>query len=323
MSITKNQLERLQYIHELLQNAGEYSSSELLKKIEEQFGEGISRRTLISDMNYLREKGAPLKQRSRKYKYMGPFSFFQVLDGSEMVVFEELKAVISKLSSFNKIDKVLGQNLNLQLSDGKKKVLFDYSIENLGNSELLPVLLDHILSEDVIKIKYMDFAGQIFEDKFHPYVLKEYNGRWYVFGLSENDYKSGIKRIFQYAIDRIRKIEKVEKPQLPFFKNDWWDADTHFANMVGVTRPVKPEIKRVVVRIYGTSVGYLESKPLHHTQNTINEEDQYTDFEFRLYDNYEFRSKILALGSNAEVLEPEYLRKEIAEIIYEMGGRYL
>ncbi len=323
MPISKNQIERLQYIHELLQNGEEFSSTELLKKIEEKFSEAISRRTLISDMSYLRERGAPLVPRNRKYKYQGSYSFFEVLDSSDIVLYNELKAIIHKLSGFNKIDTILGQNLNLYLSDGKKKVLFDYAVENLENSQLLPTLLDHILNEDVISIKYVDFADEFFEDTFHPYLLKEYNGRWYLFGLSEKDYQSGIKRIFQYAIDRIRKFEKVVKPKLPYFKNDWWDVETHFANMVGVTRPEKPEIKRVLVRVFGNSVGYLETKRLHHTQRSINEEDDYTDFEFSLYDNYEFRSKILALGSNAEVLEPSDLRKSFAEITMKMGERYL
>ena len=55
----------------------------------------------------------------------------------------------------------------------------------------------------------------------------------------------------------------------------------------------------------------------------MEEEDEYTDFEFTVIDNYEFRSKILALGSNAEVLEPRELRKSFAEITMKMGERYL
>jgi predicted DNA-binding transcriptional regulator YafY len=93
--------------------------------------------------------------------------------------------------------------------------------------------------------------------------------------------------------------------------------------MVGVTKKEGQKPEQIVIRVYGNSVDYLLTKKIHHSQNQILEEDEYTDFEFFVIDNYEFRSKILALGSNAEVLEPSELRKSFAEITAKMRERYL
>ena len=79
----------------------------------------------------------------------------------------------------------------------------------------------------------------------------------------------------------------------------------------------------IALRVYGNSVDYILTKKIHHYQIAILEEDDYTDFEFLVIDNYEFRSKILALGSNAEVLEPSELRKSFAKITEQMKEMYL
>ena len=92
--------------------------------------------------------------------------------------------------------------------------------------------------------------------------------------------------------------------------------------MVGVTKKDGKKPEKIVVRVYENSVDYLLTKKIHHSQNTFVEEDEYTDFEFFVIDNYEFRSKILALGSNAEVLEPSELRNEFRAIVEEMSNRY-
>ena len=96
--------------------------------------------------------------------------------------------------------------------------------------------------------------------------------------------------------------------------------------MIGVTNiNGLQKVERIVVRIYGVSVSYLEAKRLHHSQNIITdtETDEHTDFEFKLINNYEFRSKILALGANAEVMEPEYLREDFKIMIQNLNNRYL
>jgi predicted DNA-binding transcriptional regulator YafY len=92
--------------------------------------------------------------------------------------------------------------------------------------------------------------------------------------------------------------------------------------MVGVTKKDGQKPEKIVVRVYGNSVDYLLTKKIHHSQNTVEEENEYTDFEFLVIDNYEFRSKILALGSNAEVLEPSELRNDFKAITEEMSNRY-
>lgn len=337
MSMNKFQFERLNIIHDSLQKGGKYSVDELVELLKsklstlkdvEGYEIGISRRTLISDVKYLRSKNAPIPERTKKYYYTEPFSFLDVLGTTDTALLEELKGVVGKLQTFNKISHLMNVNFDkiaLQISDPSSKiVLFDNPTENLENDDLLPQFLNYIQKEQVINLKYQDFQNQKFEDTFHPYLLKEYNGRWYVFGLSEKKYQeTGVKQIYQYPIDRIRDTQPILKPRLPYFKNNWWNYEQHFSDMVGVTKKEGQSPEKIIVRVYGNSVDYLLTKKIHHSQEAILEEDEYTDFTFFVIDNYEFRSKVLALGSNAEVLEPSELRKSFAEMTAKMGERYL
>lgn len=327
MPISKNQVERLQFIHQLLQNKGFYTAEILLKKIETDFKQKISRRTLIEDINYLREKGAPIPLRAKQYHYTKPFSLFNILESNDSTLLQELQGVVNQLSKLNKIDKVFGINLNLKLADEESKlVFFDWHQDLLDNIDLLPECLEYIQSKKVVQIRFQDFNKPVIEGNLHPYLLKEYNGRWYICGLWEKDYQeTGQKKIHLFALDRIR-IKPAIKPSLGFIKNDWFDPDSFFDKMIGVTNlygTQKPQ--KIVVRVYGLSVQYLEAKRLHHSQELIFETqtEDFADFKFYLIDNYEFRSKILALGSNAEVLEPSELRKSFAEIAEKMRKRYL
>ncbi len=336
MSINRYQFERLNIIHELFQKGGKYSVIDLLavligklSAIETNAGLmiGVSRKTLLNDIKYLRSKGAPIPN-SKKYYYSEPFSFLEVLGTTDLALLTELKTIVGKLQAFNKINEIIDVNFDevaLRISDNNSKmVMFDNFTQNLTNYEFLPEILNHIQNQRVLEIKFRDFNNIVYQDTFHPYLLKEYNGRWYVFGLSENQFQeTGKKQIYLYPIDRISSVSPLKKAKLPYFVNNWWNAEHHFSDMVGVTKKVGQKPERIVVRVYGNSVDYLLTKKIHSSQNSILEEDEYSDFEFFVIDNYEFRSKLLALGLNAEVLEPNELRKSFAEITAKMRERYL
>jgi predicted DNA-binding transcriptional regulator YafY len=44
--------------------------------------------------------------------------------------------------------------------------------------------------------------------------------------------------------------------------------------------------------------------------------------EIKVYNTYELKSILLSFGSNIEVLSPDSLRKEIAEIVNRMNEKY-
>jgi predicted DNA-binding transcriptional regulator YafY len=67
---------------------------------------------------------------------------------------------------------------------------------------------------------------------------------------------------------------------------------------------------------------YFQSLPLHHSQEIIEETNEYTIFQYYLTPDYDFKQDVLSFGVSVEVLEPELLRNEIGEVISELNRRY-
>lgn len=323
MAKDKHQFERLRIIHEALVR-GSYSGKELLDHIRRQLKHipdrkvGVSKRTLISDIAYLREKGAPIPFRARKYTYDKPFSFSQAIDNRDSHLLYELQGILGRLQTIKGVEGILNLNLdelNLRIAERSSELVHFEKNEQLQNHDYLPQLYDFIFNKQVITIKYQDFKNEKFEFIVHPYLLKEYNGRWYLYG---RDHSS--REIYPFAVDRMRILPEA-KSHIRYIENEDWDAENHFKDIVGVTKPPGAYPEQVRIRVYGDSADYVITKPIHPSQS-YEEEEEYVDFDYEVILNYEFKSKIYALGSSVEVLLPLHLRDEFAGAVEIMGERY-
>lgn len=323
MSIDKHQFERLRIIHEALLR-GAYTGAELLSHIREKLESikgvriGISKRTLISDIAYLREKGAPIPFRQKWYRYTAPFSFSQAIGNRDSYLLDELKGIVGRLQTVKGIENILNVNLkelDLRIAEESSRIVQFEESPGLQNADYLPALYEYIFRRQVITIKYQDFKNEKFEFTVHPYLLKEYNGRWYLFGRNHEN-----RQIYPFAVDRMR-ILPDQRSHIRYIENNDWDAEEYFKDIVGITQPEGAKPEEVKIRVYDDSADYVITKPIHSSQGH-EEEDGYVDFKYKVILNYEFKSKIYALGCNVEVLSPAYLREEFAANIRKMGERY-
>ncbi len=332
MPITGNILERVKIIHETLQAGGMYSSAELLEILGKKLGTdalGLNRRTLIDDIEYLRQNNAPIPDRKRKYYYEAgaKYSLLNTLGISDENKFEELKGIVQSLMHMDKISDLVTalDKTELKFLDkGEKFVSFDKPIE-ISNRKELPNIINYIKNKQIIDIKYSEFDGSKWGDRFHPYLLKEYNGKWYLFGYSEKWVKEkGIdkNKIFNYAVDRIDSINLTSKKGIEFIENTWWEPKSHFEQILGVTKYTENPVEKVVLRVYGEIKYFLYNNRLHQSQDIFDEQDEYDDFIFKISLNHEFKNQILAYGHNAEVLYPPHLRLEIKDRVAQMASYY-
>ena len=61
---------------------------------------------------------------------------------------------------------------------------------------------------------------------------------------------------------------------------------------------------------------------MHETQEEIEQNEEYSIFTFNLRPEFDFQQELLWNGEDTEVLEPEWLRKEIAGKIQRMWHKY-
>lgn len=199
--------------------------------------------------------------------------------------------------------------------------------QNLTNIHLLPVFYKAITDHQVLRFSYQRFGQEPFELTFHPQFLKEYNGRWFVFGNAERirvnengETTTEIFHSYNVPLDRIvgevSMIDNIDYiPAEPGFYQQF------FKDIIGVTHEKGTKVETVVIRTKTEyQHGLLLTKPLHHSQKETLPYGRYEDGEYgevtlTIEPNRELRGKILAYGQYLEVMQPLILRDQIKEIV--------
>jgi predicted DNA-binding transcriptional regulator YafY len=191
---------------------------------------------------------------------------------------------------------------------------FDNNNEVVGLDHVEPIL-EAITHKYPLKMSYKPFNKDEFAVNIHPYHLRQYNRRWYVFAYSEDK-----KEIQNYPLDRITKLEHLSKP---YIETDV-DFEEYFDDIVGVTNYKNSSIERVVLKVSNKSIDYIRTKPLHGTQTELKElgtMDQ-TFIQLKLKINIELEMLLLSYGDAIEIIEPSWLRVKFAEITKKMSYNY-
>lgn len=135
-----------------------------------------------------------------------------------------------------------------------------------------------------------------------PYCVKVFRQRWYVVGNSAK------QEIRIYSLDRIQSLQATESR---FLLPDDFDAEEYFANSFGISNYGKPELVKVKVWNIEKKNRYFKSLPLHHSQEVVEQTEEYTIFSYYIKPTYDFRQELLSHGAEVEVLEPQWFRNEV------------
>jgi predicted DNA-binding transcriptional regulator YafY len=162
---------------------------------------------------------------------------------------------------------------------------------------------------------YNPFFGERKTKIVHPYVLKEYNNRWFLLCYSE-DYKTeGI-----YALDRISELERIEKKYRNPDKNL---INTYFSEIIGVTNIKEEPVQEIILKLTKYRASYLRTKPIHTSQKIVRENEDYIWFSFSLKINNELIALILGFGMDIKVDKPIQLAEQLKKIYQAAFNQYI
>jgi hypothetical protein len=152
----------------------------------------------------------------------------------------------------------------------------------------------------------------------HPYCVKLFRQRWYLVALSTYAYyhQKG-PRI--YALDRIQDLQQTEES---FEMPKDWNAEEYFEGCFGVIADHRMEAQTVELKVSAGQANYIRDLALHESQKERERNEEYSIFTYRLRPTFDFQQELLWNGEDMEVLEPEWLRKEMAGRIERMWKKY-
>ena len=330
MPVDKQVLLRYQVLNRCFRNRyREYTIDDLVdecnKAVRRMDKPDVSKRTIQNDINILEADygimlDEKLKQgKKRLYRYVDTnysITLFRINDEER----HKLQDAIRVLEYFEGEPTYdWARTLLMQIEGGlftseSTPVVSFQSNPDLKGLEFFGKLLQAIIKKRVLKIKYAPFGKDSYTEKIYPYHLKQFNDRWYLIAQA-----IGYQSYAHYALDRIDSFEEVAIP----YKEAEVDFSEYFDDVIGVTVPEGTPSEDIVIKVSKARYNYIKTKPLHLSQRTIEEADDYVIVSINVKVNNELESLILSFGDDMEVISPASFRDRIAEKIQSTNQRYL
>lgn len=334
MSFNKNALIRYQVLDRCFRNSGRmYFWEDLLKECNRALmdfdpsGDGIQRRQLYDDIRFMEsEQGwsIPLDRIRYKRKVFYRYSDLkfsishQPLNDLETEQIKSALQIFYRLSGTPQFEWVHEMIPMLEskfgLIERKNEVIsFESNVDLKGRHFLTP-FFNAIINERVLLVKYKDFKSSVpYEITFHPHYLKQYNSRWFVFGLNSDNQVSK----WNLALDRVESLSETNLNYEPS-KIDWQE---YFYDLIGVTRPEGVNLQEIVLKFTAEVAPYIQTKPIHPSQKHKNDP---TGLEVRIkvIPNFELERLILSFGEKVMVVSPQDLKKRISHLLSSASGLY-
>ncbi|HPF00815.1 MAG TPA: WYL domain-containing protein [Bacteroidales bacterium] len=287
----------------LLQKTGgsSYPSFEEIKSFLHESDFEISTRTLQRDIEQIRTE-------------FGIEVLYNRTEGGYYIDYE-LSPDFESTMRFFEIISTAGI-LSDSLRDSKqalKHIIFD-SQGRLRGTEHLKTILQAIRGKKMVGFKHENFGtGKSYQFKVAPYLLKEYQNRWYLIGIP-----AGMNDFRTFGIDRMDDLKMLAES---FRYDKKLNPLDDFEHIVGLTYSDR-KVETVVISVDPFQGKYLKALPLHASQKILIDNAKELRISLRIKPNFEFKQQLLMLGDRAQVLEPAWLVKDIKKTIDAMAKKY-
>jgi len=235
---------------------------------------------------------------------------------------EQLKETLSILSRFKgmpQFDWI--EEIQIRLEDTFKLKGNSISLVSFEQNPYLKglnhftELFTAIQNQQALSIKYQGFKQKTSSNiLFHPWHLKQYNNRWFLFG-----YKESYKSLSNLAIDR---ISGIIDGRVNYIENNVIDFDEFFEDIVGVSVNTTGNTEKVLIKISTEVWPYIESKPLHGSQKIKNKMDDGVVIELEVQLNHELNALLFSYMDSIEIIEPLSLIEMFKTISESIFKRY-
>lgn len=324
MPANRNALIRYKTLDACLRNRQhKWTLEDLIEKVSEALYEyegidkGVSRRTVQADLQLMRSDKlgyyAPIVVVDKKYyTYSDPtYSITNIpLSDSDLARINEAVEVLKQFkgfSHFSALNEVVQKLEGQVYSTAQKSVpVIDFEKnESLKGIHLLDELYQAVIQQRALRVTYQSFQARHPQQIiFHVWWLKEYKNRWFAVGVCD-----GKRYVMNLALDRMITVELA--PDVTYRLNEQLDPETYYRDVIGAT--VSPTLRPMLVKLFVSQpqAPYVETKPLHHSQQVLERTKDGIVIQLLVQHNFELEREILSFCEGITVLEPERLRRTI------------
>lgn len=353
MPANKNAMTRYKILDELLSSRyHNYSLDDLTEEVSKRLSDmypdnkGVVRRTIEKDIYYLEYEGPFLvdierysapgynidKQKSYskqclRYRTPGFSIFKKDLSNDEEYLLREALSLLGQFDGLPNLDALEGLRLGLGIRNNERKII-SLTKNPLENTNLIGELFTAISQQQVVELHYHKFNApdEVLTVNVHPYLLKEYNRRWFLIAAAETDGK-----ILNFGLERINKITALPAHKYLEYASD---INEIFEDIIGVTNYTENEVLKILFWVSDSSKDYVMSKPLHDSQRYYRGDvdevyrKQYpmlhggSFFSVECKENYELIRELTSYGEHLVVMSPKCIIDKVQQRITKMQEIY-
>ena len=134
--------------------------------------------------------------------------------------------------------------------------------------------------------------------QLHPFLIKEFDNKWYLFGYSENH-----QEVRHFGFDRIYSPLLLNKPYKRFDQQTTFDL---LANAYGVFPIPDKKKQRITLEVSSLITHYFEAYPIHNSQQIKKHADGTAQITLELVPTIELARLILWHGYHVQQIAPKW-----------------
>lgn len=320
--------DRLLMLLTLLQTKGRVTAQSLAKRLE------VSERTIYRDLEALSMAGVPV------YAERGPGGGWLLMEDYRTNLNKLTQAEVNTLFMSSAAGPLVDLGLGKAREDALLKLLASLPTVYRRNAEVarqrihldstgwfrrgedvpcLQIIQEAVWNDRCLLIRHLRGEEGLVERLVHPYGLVAKTNIWYlVAAIVESE---GEMRVFR--VSRLHSAELVEesfhRPEdfdLPAFWQRWITDFEQSLQRCPVTFRVAPQATFALYPVFGNSISTLLK------QADPPDEQGWITLTVLCESYSDARSKLLGLGAQVEVLEPQELRESMAEAARQIAALY-
>ena len=321
---TKDYSMREMIIDQCLGTGREYTREELQAAVNKALeSRGMlpikSKVTILQDINEMNEKfyriydeyGIVSERRGRKtfYRYRDGIGsiYNRELTIDEIEKLQEVRSLLQGLRGMPQLEWIdqMSARFDQQIMSPNQTIA-SFEEGTAGDSRFFLQLFNAINQKMVLTIEYQRFGYEPKERIIHPYHLKQFMRRWYLFATIE-----GKEFVTSFALDRFVSVR--ENNEVAYRKTDI-DFNHYFDDIVGITHPDGGVVEHIVLEGDSWADNYLHTLPIHPLQKIESLGEKGCLVKLDLMINRELEREIMSYGDHLKVVSPEHFQKRMKEL---------
>ena len=166
-----------------------------------------------------------------------------------------------------------------------------------------------------MRFNYTSYYSPELQDwELVPAFLRVFEGRWYLIAEYLNR-----QRVKTFALERISRLQIGETQAEP---SPELLPEEYYAGCYGIIREAEKRPRLIRLWADRQQRCYLRAQPLHESQAEIETEEGHSVFTYYLRPSFDFYQRILWMREKVELLGPEEVRREMADMVHRLSVKY-